>query len=270
MSTELDETVRALNPAPMATLTDAERIRAAARLDQIMAKAGESATSAPQPTRKYRRVRWVAVAGFAAAVAGFVAVPLASNQDSANAYASWTAAPGTLSSADRTIVDHACRNANDRIKTSKLALSERRGDWVVALYTGAEYVDSACMAELPAAATAAKNIDISSAGGQPATIAGDQFTDGNVFQFGGDGFLGIGSRPTISLTSGYVGNTVTGLDITRPGKEPVAATLKNGRYLAWWPGTAFGTETNPRPAFGFTLHTADLGNVNDAQPTSPR
>ncbi len=270
MSTNLNDTIRAHNPAPARALTSAERIRAAARLDQIMAAPAPSATIVPRPARTYRRARWVAVAGAAVAIAGFIAVPLASGQNSASAYASWTPAPGTLSSADRAVVDNACRNAGSRIKTAKLALSERRGDWVVALYTGAEYVDSACMAELPAGTTDPKNVATSFAGGQPAAVTGAQFTDGSIFQFGGGGFLGIGSRPTISLTSGYVGSAVTGLDITRPGKQPVAATIEDGRYLAWWPGTALAPGTNPGPAFGFTLHTATAPAEENAQPTLPR
>jgi len=48
----------------------------------------------------------------------------------------------------------------------------------------------------------------------------------------------FGYQPPASFTSGTVGTGVVGVTI-HAGPQVITATVKNGRYVAWWPGKAF-------------------------------
>ena len=48
----------------------------------------------------------------------------------------------------------------------------------------------------------------------------------------------MGDQPPASFTNGSAGAGVVGVTI-HAGPQVITATVKNGRYVAWWPGKAF-------------------------------
>jgi len=65
------------------------------------------------------------------------------------------------------------------------------------------------------------------------------FWPGSIAQFG--------EPQPASVTDGTAGSEVTGVTI-HAGSLTVTATVKDGRYAAWWPGAAF--EKGPLPPSG--------------------
>jgi hypothetical protein len=64
----------------------------------------------------------------------------------------------------------------------------------------------------------------------------------------------------LTMVDGPIGAGVTGVTITRSDGSSVQATVKNGRYLAWWPGTQRAV----------TAHVATAnGTATQSFPTAP-
>ncbi len=274
--TELDA-FRALDSAPQGELDETGRIKANARLQQIFASEPDNGNAANGPIgkRRFRPARRVAapiaLAAVAAITATVVLFPGAGSNDAA--YASWNAVPGSISSADRAVADAACLGRLN-LASPQLDLAERRGEWVVLLYTGAEHMAGMCLAHLPAGAPKANDIDVSRGGGDQGflPVAGE-FTQGNIAEFRGGNFLGFRDRPDIALTHGNVGEDVAAVTLTTPDGQSVEATVQDGRYAAWWPGTAFGDEVEgnggPAPAISYTITLKDQTVIEDATPRMP-
>ncbi|WP_155859480.1 hypothetical protein [Cellulomonas sp. KRMCY2] len=273
MNNDTDLTaLRALDAAPHVEPDDTARRHAAARLHQILA--GEPGSPgprpAPAPTGRARRLRWVAIPVAVAAVAVTWVIPELTVTDAA--YASWTPEPEAISAADSAVADAACRDAGLEMDSPALALVERRGDWVGLLYTSDEPMAATCLAHLPAGGDHADQLDIAAAGGQGAVPVDGQFTQGPIFQHG-PGTFDLRQRPTVSFTLGDVGDDVTAVTIGTADGQTVYATVGDGRYLAWWPGLAFGDELEgnggPAPDLTYTVTLKDGTVINDAEPTRP-
>jgi hypothetical protein len=85
----------------------------------------------------------------------------------------------------------------------------------------------------------------------------------------------IGGTHGASLTDGAVGDAVTGVTI-HAGTFTVHASVRNGRYAAWWPGPAFESgsgkpsgEQGPKLILTYDLTLADGTVIHNAQPTLP-
>lgn len=268
---------RPLDSAPQGELDETEQIRANARLQQILASDPDNENAAngaigKRRSRPARRIAApIALATVAAVTAMVVLLPGAGSKDAA--YASWNAVPGSISSPDKAVADAACRDRLD-LSSPQLDLAERRGDWVVLLYTASEHMAGMCLAHLPAGAQKADSIDFSRGGGDQGflPVAGE-FTQGNIAEFRGGNIFGFGNRPEIALTHGNIGEDVASVTITTPDGQLVEATVQDGRYAAWWPGKAFGDEVEgngePAPAISYTLTLKDQTVVKDAIPRMP-
>lgn len=273
MNLDLTE-LRPLDAAPERGLDDAARRRAEAGLRRILTADVEEPPASPTHTATSRRrvARWLAIPAAAAAALALTSV-LPGRAGPDPAYASWTPVPRQAAAADRAVADGACRRAGLDLSAPTLALAERRGNWMVLLYTSSEPVVTACMAHLPPGDDTAGDIDRARAGGRGAVPRGGQFTEGAIFQFGGARAFGRRDRPTVSLTEGEVGEDVAALSIQTEDGRDVRATVADGRYVAWWPGEAFGSgrEGNgaPAPSFTYTVTLTDGTVVRDAQPTLP-
>lgn len=273
---ELDA-FRPLDSAPQGELDETGQIRANARLQQILASdpGSESPANGPLGKRRSRPARRIAapiaLAAVAAITATVVLLPGAGSNDTA--YASWTAVPGSISSADRVVADAACRGRIGLV-APQLDLAERRGEWVVLLYTDTEHMTGMCLAHLPAGAQRANDIDVSRGGGDQGflPVAGE-FTEGNMAEFRGGNILGFRDRPEIALTHGNVGQDVSAVTLTTPDGQSVEATVRDGRYAAWWPGKAFGGDVEgnggPAPAISYTITLNDQTVIEDATPRMP-
>lgn len=268
---------RPLDYAPPSDLDEAGRIRANARLQQILASDPDNGNAANGPIGKRRSrparriVAPIALVAVAAITATVVLLPGVGSNDAA--YASWNAVPGSISSADRAVADAACLGRLDLV-SPQLDLAERRGEWVVLLYTASEYMTGMCLAHLPAGSQKADNIDFSRGGGDQGflPVAGE-FTEGNIGEFRGGNIFGFGDRPEIALTHGNVGEDVAAVTITTPDGQLVEATVQDGRYAAWWPGKAFGGELEgnggPAPDISYTITLNDQTVIEDASPRMP-
>jgi hypothetical protein len=85
----------------------------------------------------------------------------------------------------------------------------------------------------------------------------------------------IFGSPGASITDGAVGAGVTGVTI-HAGTLTVNASVRNGRYAAWWPGPAFASgsrdpsrEAGPKLMLTYDLTLADGTVIHNAQPTLP-
>ena len=268
--------LRTMDPAPDPAVDGEARRRYETGLQQILAtdpssEAGKQA-SRPTPRRQHRHARWIALPAVAAVLAA--AVVLVPNLLSAeDAYASWTPVPEILAAADLATTEKACREHGLEIESLSLDIAERRGEWVLLLYTGANDTSANCLAHLPAGSDRADGVATMGNGGKGAVPVGDQFTQGPISEYNDSRPLITRPRPTVSLTHGDIGENVAGVTIHTADGQQVEASLKEGRYVAWWPGTAFGSglEGNggPAPDLGYTITLRDGTVLHDAEPASP-
>ncbi len=241
MRTPTDLDLLSLDAAD-AALDPSQLSRADAMLERIIA-APVTAENAPvraqRQTRFSRKVIWVPVAAAAVAV-GSIVIP--GPGGSATAYASWTSTPSAVAARDLEAVTAACRNQVAELKdhgpsfdaaTIPVAIAERRGDFVAVLFLQDNPdVDVSCVAMNRPGSSDVEDISTAAGGGSgPAPIPpAGRITQGGASQFG--------LQPPASFTSGSVGAGVVGVTI-HAGPQVITATVKNGRYVAWWPGTVF-------------------------------
>jgi hypothetical protein len=248
MRTPTDLDLLSLDPADGA-LDPSQRLRADAMLERIIAAPVDleyAPVGARRPQRFSRKVIWVPVVAMVVAV-GSIVIPLGRG-GSATAYASWTSTPSAVAVSDLEAVTQACRDQiaelgdyGPRIDaaTIPVAIAERRGDFVAVLFQldNPDYSVSCVATNRPGSSDVD---DISwGAGGSdgPARIPPEgRITQGATSQFNG--------QPGASFTSGSVGAGVVGVTI-HSGSQIITATVKNGRYVAWWPGKAFADGPSP-------------------------
>ncbi|GAA3383811.1 hypothetical protein GCM10020369_11160 [Cryptosporangium minutisporangium] len=187
------------------------------------------------------------------------------------AYASWTPEPRTLSEDEIDAVAPECRRqlrgGSLDLERARLALAERRGEFVVLLYrTDNPDVSGKCLASNP---VGSDDVDMIGAGitgssGPTQKAPPRALVEGGFSQFG-----------DASVTDGSVGPDVTGVTV-RAGKFTVEASVQNGWYAAWWPGPAFDTEKppasgrwDPKTIVHYDLTLSDGTVLRDVQPTRP-
>ena len=183
----------------------------------------------------------------------------------------WSAAPAAVAARDLNSVKAACQEQlrdSDNTQAARLVLAERRGDFVTLLYhSDTPDISAACVARNPQGTTDVTDVDTSVGGSNgPALKApGRGYTQGAIAQFG--------SPQTASITDGAVGQDVQGVTI-HAGSLTVTATVHNGRYVAWWPGAAFGKGTSlpegdggPAPMLTYDLTLTDGTTIWNVQPT---
>ena len=266
---DLDSRIRTLDPAP-AAFDDVHRRRADALLERIVSQdPSDSPATAPRSRHPWR-VAAVALAGATAAV---IAVALVVIPQGPSAVASWTPEAEPLSAAELQIAEEACRSQLgyiDQIDDMPVVLSERRGDVVALLFWRANPdTSSSCVADFPVGSSAVGEVQFGSAGGSgPASVpSAGTFMVGAIGGFVLDG-------GTLSVVDGPVGDGVVGITV-RAGDVEAEATITNGRYSAWLPGSAF-TETDqpsgqggPELVLEFDLTLADGTVIVNAQGARP-
>jgi hypothetical protein len=256
----LDATLRTLDAAGPLTAEDHER--AAATLDRIVATSFDR----PAPARRPRRRLLVAAVAAVAAAAG-AAIILPGNLGGGRAYASWTPVPTALTDAEIDLVGPECRDGlkdgSLDIERAKLVLAERRGEYVAMLYrTDDPDVSGSCLAHNVPGDDDVDDVKWGVGGSSgPSQIApAGQYMEGAIADF-----------KEASITDGAVGPDVTGVTI-RTGDLAVQATVRNGRYVVWWPGPAFewADKTHLREIFTVDLTLRDGTIIPAAKPWRPR
>ncbi len=271
MNAGIDSVLRSLD-ASVAGLTASEQARADATLERIVATPPAPGAPQPAPARRSRRRLVLAGAAAITLLVGSAVVQGGRGDDAA--YASWTAAPASVASDELDAAASACRDAlrGGSLDTAraKLILAERRGDYVSLLYrTDNPDMSGSCLVRNPKGSTDVDSVG-SGVGGSsgPALKAPSRgYTQGAVSQLGG--------THVASITDGAVGEAVTGVTI-HAGALTVKASVKNGRYAAWWPGPAFedrapmpSGEGGPELILTYDLTLADGTVIHDARPTRP-
>lgn len=282
----LDSTLRTLDAADTG-LTPAQRAHADAVLERILAAdpsaaIGDERTWSPGPRPWWRRRLVLLPTAAAALAAGFVFAPGLGG--AAPAYASWTATPTAAADSDVAQVTAACRDRLAELGRSggnaavvdpagaRVLVAERRGDWVAVLFRGegpSGQMSASCIARDPVGSDAAPQdvqLGVAGSGGQATTPGPGTLLEGSISQLG---------DPPLSFTDGAVGPDVVGVRI-HAGDKVVTATVKDGRYVAWWPGRAFedaplppSGQGGPRDLLSYDLTLADGTVVPGAVPWRP-
>lgn len=164
--------------------------------------------------------------GLTGAAAAAAAILLGSS--AAPAFAGWTARPTPPLPGQLAATEQSCGAA-----AGTPVLTDTRGPYAASIYpdgstcvkgNGITISSSRPGGETPRA----------SAGTVELSGAGESDSDGHA----------------LTMVDGPIGSGVTGVIITRSGGSPVQATVKNGWYLAWWPGSQRATTAEVATAGG--------------------
>jgi hypothetical protein len=271
MNVSIGSVLRSLD-ASVASLSAGEQERAGETLERIVATApsfGAPLPAAPTPARRSRRRLVLVPAVAIMLIVGSAVVQGGRGGDAA--YASWSATPASVASDELDAAASACRDklhgSSINPDRAKLVLAERRGDYVALLYrTEDPDMSGACLVHNPKGSTDVDDVQDGIGGGSgPALKAPARgYTQGAIFGAHG-----------ASITDGAVGDAVTGVTI-HAGAFTVKASVRNGRYVAWWPGPAFESgarkpsgEEGPKLILTYELTLADGTVIHNAQPTRP-
>jgi len=175
----------------------------------------------------------------AAAVVGAV-VLLGSN--AAPAFAGWTSSPTTPLPGQLAAAQQHCTAGS-----GTPVLTDTRGP-----YTASIYADGATCLQgngIEISGGGAGNAADATAGTIELNGAGESDSDGHA----------------LTMVDGRIGSGVTGVTITRSDGSSVQATVKNGWYLAWWPGSERAVTAHVANANGTSAQSFPTG----AQQPSP-
>lgn len=185
-----------------------------------------------------RRRRAVTLGGLAAAAtAGLLIMPALSGHGDP-AFATWTAAPGTLIGSERDNAVSDCRRSTERVgggmysaehSAAEVAIAERRGAWVTVILTGPDGFEASCTTD-----ATAPWFDKGSFGsvGKPGNVAALPARGIAATQLG----IGTIADKPISIASGRAGTDVAAISYTSSDNEEVIATVAKGQFAFWLPG----------------------------------
>jgi hypothetical protein len=153
------------------------------------------------------------------ATASAAAAAILLGSSAAPAFAGWTANPTAPLPGQLAAAEQGCGTS-----AGTPVLTDTRGP-----YTAAIYADGSTCVE-------GNGITISSsrAGGGTSSIPAGTIELNGAGESDSDGHA-------LTMVDGPIGAGVTGVTISRSAGTSVQATVKNGWYLAWWPGTEHAT-----------------------------
>jgi hypothetical protein len=219
--------------------------RAQADLNRILSSQPVSTSSnsnlgvgrGPAKPKANRRRRVVTLGGLAAAVTAALIIIPALSGDGDPAFATWTAAPGTLIGSERDNAVSDCRRSTQRVgsgmyttelSAAEVAIAERRGAWVTVILIGPDGFEASCTTD----ATAPwYHKGTFGSVGNPGTaalpargIAASQLG------------TGINADKPLSIASGRAGADVAAISYTNSAGTEVIATVAKGHFAFWLPG----------------------------------
>lgn len=263
--------VAALNPADRNRIDETVSIRAKARLAHILAADPYAEASTRLRPRWRPALRW-AVAPLAAALV----IGVLYSQARTPAYASWTATPASLNETEIAAITAACAPTlgytDDEFDWSLLdetpTLTERRGDYALALWTNASDNVAAmdCLLQLengtwkmiggggvlsldPRGETSLTLFD-----GATGEYPSDTVATGADVGILMSGWTSVKGGNDVARVVGMVGPDVAELVFHIPTGD-VTATVGNGWFIAWWPAGS-GIRAVDR-TIGYTVTTTD-------------
>jgi hypothetical protein len=183
------------------------------------ARAPREASARLRTVDYHPRSRWprsrpalgaLALSGAAAAVSAAILL----GSGAAPAFAGWTASPTAPLPGQLAGAHQRCASSGTPV------LTDTRGP-----YTASIYADGSTCLE-------GNGITISSSSGSAAKSSAAP----GAIELNGAGESDSNGH-ALTMVDGPIGTGVTGVSITRNDGSSVQATVKNGWYLAWWPGT---------------------------------
>ncbi|SDS05183.1 hypothetical protein SAMN04489860_0682 [Paraoerskovia marina] len=177
----------------------------------------------PRPVPR-RRPAAVAAAGAAAVALVFVGVAVLGPSGTV-AYATWEATPSAATASALATAETQCAPAAAEGGTERVL--EQRGSYVLAVYADDGRI-AQCLtgSDVPTAGT-------STTGALPAPAGPD---DVEVYDAGAQAW-GAGDGEVVSVV-GAVGDAVTEVSVENEAGLVVEATVQDGWFTAWWPGTS--------------------------------
>lgn len=239
----LDRLLRSMDAAEQSSQPNPTRAKA--DLNRILSSSPVSTASnsrlgvshEPAKPKANRRRRAVTLGGLAAAVtAGLLIMPALSGGDPA--FATWTAAPGTLTGSERDNAVSDCRSSKQNVgggmystelSAAEVAIAERRGAWVTVVLSGPDGFEATCTTD--ATAPWFRKGMIGSIG-KPGNVAALPARSIAATQLG----TGTIADKPISIASGRVGTDVAAISYTNASNEDVIATVAKGQFAFWLPG----------------------------------
>lgn len=192
----------------------------------------------PAKNKANQRRRAVALGGLAAAVtAGLLIIPALSGGGDP-AFATWTAAPGTLIGSERDNAVADCRSSTQRVgggmysaelSAAEVAIAERRGAWVTVILTGPDGFEASCTTDVTAPWFQKGSFG---SVGKPVNAAALPARGIAVTRLG----TGTIADKPLSIASGRVGADVAAISYTNSAGEEVTATVAKGQFAFWLPG----------------------------------
>ncbi len=165
--------------------------------------------------------------GIAAAVTAIVAL----GSSAAPAFAGWRATPSTPAPGQLAQAAQACGQ-----DLGSPVLTDSRGPYTASIYADSTTTD-VCLS--------GNGVSMSSSS---TTVAPASVAAGQIELDGGGTRDGAGNA--LTLVDGRTGAGVTAVTIQRSDGNSVQATVANGWYMAWWPGTAAATNAQVTTASG--------------------
>ncbi|TWD81377.1 hypothetical protein FB561_2490 [Kribbella amoyensis] len=221
---------------PAGTDFDPDGPRSRAMLERVLAT---DPAQDVRPARTRRRLVRVAVATSAIAIAAVaVFVPRESGPvpSGDEAYATWTAQPSGLSMKERADAVKQCRKSlngmgqDDKLKQAVTAMAERRGDWALVVLTGPDQFAATCMTNVnPRNPQGYGTID----GPGRAPVGPRQLAASALGTSGG------GNYGYLTSAIGRAGTDVVRMTYKSPVHGQVKATVQNGYFAFWVPGSEF-------------------------------
>jgi hypothetical protein len=237
----LDTLLRSMDAAEQSSQPNPAR--AQADLNRILSSPPVSAASnsrlgvSHESVKANRRRRALTLGGLAAAAtAGLFIMPALSGGDPA--FATWTAAPGTLTGSERDNAVSDCRNSKRDVgggmysadlSAAEVAIAERRGAWVTVVLSGPDGFEATCTTDATAPWFSKGTFG---SVGKPANVTALPARGIAAAQLGTGS---IADKP-LSIASGRVGAEVAAISYTSSAKEEVIATVAKGQFAFWLPG----------------------------------
>lgn len=159
----------------------------------------------------------------AAAGAGALAVVISLGAEASNAFAGWTAKPTAASPGQIDAARASCRASRSPIAGLPLKLSDTRGPFTFAIY-----------ADDNSSATCMKGPSFTSVSGSMSSYPVD-VPAGHILL--SSSHATDRAAQAYSLAEGRTGADVTGVTLTLDDGTNVQATVGNGWFVAWWPGS---------------------------------
>jgi hypothetical protein len=186
-----------------------------------------------QPRRRIRRLPAFGVLGTTGTAAA-IAVVVSLSSGAAPAFAGWQATPTAPATPPTAPAGQTCGQG-----LGAAVLADARGPYTAAIYSQGDATD-VCLS--------GDGISMSSntTSSAPVTVP-----TGQLLQFSG-GATRDSAGNQLTLADGRAGTTVTAVAFDLSDGSSVQATVTNGWYMAWWPGTATATKADVTTASGTT------------------